>query len=305
MDNLVSWYDKVIRENQDARTIGWFAVGSPVEGIVICLIYALFVTLIGPKLMKNRAPLDIRNIMVVYNLGMVALSTYMVYLFLMGGWLTSYTFGCQHLDTSQSAQAMTMVWACYVFYLSKYVELLDTIFFILRKKFHLITFLHVFHHAIMPCSWWLGVKFTPGGMGTFHALLNSFVHVCMYTYYGLAALGPQYQKYLWWKKYITKIQITQFILVTIHSSQMFLTDCSYPKFFFYIIFSYAIIFLALFSNFYVQAYRKKRHLTTNMGTNTQNGGLKNSKMAANGCRGDVNMNRDYENGIASNGLKRD
>lgn len=26
-------------------------------------------------------------------------------------------------------------------------------------------------------------------------------------YYGLAALGPEVQKYLWWKKYITKMQL--------------------------------------------------------------------------------------------------
>ena len=29
----------------------------------------------------------------------------------------------------------------------------------------------------------------------------------MYTYYMIAAMGPKYQKYLWWKKYITTIQL--------------------------------------------------------------------------------------------------
>jgi hypothetical protein len=38
-------------------------------------------------------------------------------------------------------------------------------------------------------------------------LLNSFVHVVMYTYYLIAALGPRFQKYLWWKKYMTWIQL--------------------------------------------------------------------------------------------------
>ena len=46
-----------------------------------------------------------------------------------------------------------------------------------------------------------------GGFGTFHSMLNSFIHLVMYTYYGMAALGPQYQKYLWWKKYMTSMQI--------------------------------------------------------------------------------------------------
>ena len=49
--------------------------------------------------------------------------------------------------------------------------------------------------------------FFSGGFSTFFPMINSFVHTIMYTYYGLAALGPSYQKYLWWKKYMTKIQI--------------------------------------------------------------------------------------------------
>jgi len=39
------------------------------------------------------------------------------------------------------------------------------------------------------------------------ALINSSVHVLMYTYYGLSALGPHMQEYLWWKKYLTRIQL--------------------------------------------------------------------------------------------------
>lgn len=37
--------------------------------------------------------------------------------------------------------------------------------------------------------------------------LNSVVHVVLYSYYLIAALGPKYKKYLWWKKYVTKIQL--------------------------------------------------------------------------------------------------
>ncbi|MBE7326094.1 elongation of very long chain fatty acids protein, partial [Nocardioides sp. Y6] len=44
-------------------------------------------------------------------------------------------------------------------------------------------------------------------MGTFHAMLNCAVHVIMYTYYGMTALGPSFQKYVWWKKYLTTVQL--------------------------------------------------------------------------------------------------
>ena len=41
----------------------------------------------------------------------------------------------------------------------------------------------------------------------FGAMVNSFIHVLMYTYYGLSALGPHMQKYLWWKRYLTVMQL--------------------------------------------------------------------------------------------------
>ena len=49
----------------------------------------------------------------------------------------------------------------------------------------------------------------PGGFGSFHAVLNSFVHTVMYFYYGVAALGPEFQKYLWWKRYVTVLQLVR------------------------------------------------------------------------------------------------
>ena len=53
--------------------------------------------------------------------------------------------------------------------------------------------------------WWM-MKFVPGGHATFVAFVNTFVHIFMYSYYLLAALGPKYlklQKFLEWKKYLT------------------------------------------------------------------------------------------------------
>lgn len=43
----------------------------------------------------------------------------------------------------------------------------------------------------------------------FGAACNSFVHVVMYAYYGLSAIGPQMRPYLWWKRYITKLQLVR------------------------------------------------------------------------------------------------
>jgi len=40
-------------------------------------------------------------------------------------------------------------------------------------------------------------------------MVNSFIHTLMYVYYGLAAIGPSMQKYLWWKRYMTKLQLVR------------------------------------------------------------------------------------------------
>lgn len=48
----------------------------------------------------------------------------------------------------------------------------------------------------------------------------------------------------------------QFMLVCIHSGQLLFIECNYPTLFVYWIGAYAVIFLALFAEFYVQAYKK-------------------------------------------------
>lgn len=53
--------------------------------------------------------------------------------------------------------------ALWWYYISKGVEFLDTVFFILRKKFNQVSFLHVYHHCTMFILWWIGIKWVPGG----------------------------------------------------------------------------------------------------------------------------------------------
>ncbi|CAH1775064.1 unnamed protein product [Owenia fusiformis] len=256
METLIEKYDAVWKYD-DPRTTNWLMMPTMVPTMIITALYFIMVY-VGPKLMANREPFQIKNIMLFYNIFMVVLNTYICTEFLLSGWLAGYSLGCQPVDYSNSPQALRMANACWFFYFSKFIDLFDTLFFILRKKNNQMSFLHVFHHGIMPISWWFGVKFVAGGFGTFHATLNSFVHVVMYTYYGLASLGPAVQKYLWWKKHLTKLQLTQFTVVTIHSAQLlFMENCSYPKLFVYWIGLYAVMFFALFAKFYIDAYRKK------------------------------------------------
>lgn len=47
-------------------------------------------------------------------------------------------------------------------------------------------------------------------------LINSLVDIVMYMYYGLAAVGPSMTKYLWWKRYLTTLQLVCMHLIHIH-----------------------------------------------------------------------------------------
>lgn len=47
----------------------------------------------------------------------------------------------------------------------------------------------------------------------FGAHINAFIHVVMYMYYGLAACGPKFHKYLWWKRYLTIMQLVSNIFL--------------------------------------------------------------------------------------------
>ncbi|CAF1521084.1 unnamed protein product [Adineta ricciae] len=254
------WH-RIKEHYSDPRTSDLFMMSSPLPAAIICLAYFIFVCM-GPKLMANRQPFKIRELLVVYNFAMVALSGYLFYEFLAAGWLNGYSLGCQPVDYSRSPKAMRMVRVCHLFFLSKFIELLDTVFFIMKKNFRQVSILHVIHHGIMPISWWFGVRFVAGGFGTFHSCINSFIHFLMYLYYALAALGPEYQKYLFWKKSMTWMQMIQFMLVMIHTSQLFFMKCNYPILFAYWIFAYAVMFLLFFANFYIQSYKKKSPSTT-------------------------------------------
>ncbi|XP_007486429.2 elongation of very long chain fatty acids protein 7 isoform X1 [Monodelphis domestica] len=257
----VHLYDEWIKD-ADPRVGDWPLMSSPLPQTLILGVYVYFVTSLGPKLMENRKPFDLKKLMVTYNFLIVLFSLYMFYEFMMSGWGVGYSYRCDIVDYSRSPVALRMAWTCWLYYFSKFIELIDTIFFVLRKKNSQVTFLHVFHHTIMPWTWWFGVKFAAGGLGTFHALLNTAVHVVMYSYYGLCAMGPDYQKYLWWKKYLTTLQLVQFVMVTVHIGQSFFAkDCPYQyPVFQYIIMSYGCIFLFLFAHFWYRAYTKGQRL---------------------------------------------
>eukprot|EP00271_Cylindrocystis_brebissonii_P013329 TRINITY_DN33082_c0_g1_i1.p1 TRINITY_DN33082_c0_g1~~TRINITY_DN33082_c0_g1_i1.p1 ORF type:complete len:280 (-),score=30.19 TRINITY_DN33082_c0_g1_i1:342-1181(-) len=91
----------------------------------------------------------------------------------------------------------------YVYYLSKFYELLDTVVLVLRKK--RLSLLHVYHHCtvIIMCYLWMQGQ---QSLQTLGLLTNTGIHVVMYLYYFLHSIGMPPP----WRKFVTNGQITQF-----------------------------------------------------------------------------------------------
>ncbi len=63
----------------DPRSEDWLLMSSPIPQIVIIVFYIYFVMSLGPRLMENRKPFDLKRVLVIYNFSVVAYSLYMCY----------------------------------------------------------------------------------------------------------------------------------------------------------------------------------------------------------------------------------
>jgi len=253
MNGLFEQYDEVW-EMRDRRADDWPLMNSPLPTMLLCISYVVVVKFVGPTVMKNRKPFNLRWLLILYNLTQVLLSAWLSFEFSRVYWQYGYSLRCQPIDNTNNPRVVRLMYAGWWFYFSKFIDFLDTIFFLLRKKQEQISGLHVFHHGYMPISIFLFFRFAPGGHGAMIAFLNTIVHTVMYFYYMVAAMGSQYQKYLWWKKYLTKLQMVQFVLTVYHCFKLLFIDCNYPHFFVWLLGGQAIFFFALFMNFYRSAY---------------------------------------------------
>ncbi|KAM3961883.1 very long chain fatty acid elongase 7 [Aphomia sociella] len=224
--------------------------------LMILATYLLFILKIGPAFMRKREAYKLTKTLIIYNAIQVAASAYIVSKFckdlsLMG--FAPKTCHMQHPDTRK--EVILDIW---LYFAAKVSELLDTVFFVLRKKSNQITFLHLYHHSIMVIGTWGMLKYSPSHTLIFIGCINSLVHVVMYAYYGLAALGPNVAKYLTWKKYITSFQLIQFVLMII---QYFIavqtSDCPPSKGIAAFTICNVMVMIVLFSNFYSKSYNKE------------------------------------------------
>lgn len=77
-DNLSVLWNEVKLNYSDPRTTNWFMMESPLPTTIICIIY-LIIVLNGKRIMKDREPFKLNNVLIVYNFLMVITSAYLTY----------------------------------------------------------------------------------------------------------------------------------------------------------------------------------------------------------------------------------
>jgi len=230
---------------KDQSTFSHCSVWAPLAASVLYLT-AIF---LGTKFMKNREAYSAKNYMFTYNLYQTILNGWCVYAFLEEIVRNGYPVWGNTLS-STSFKMSFLIW---LHYNNKYVELLDTAFMVVRKKNDQLSFLHVYHHVLLIWAWWFVCHYACGGDAYFGAMMNSFIHVVMYSYYLMSSLGISCP----WKKYITQMQMVQFVICFGNAVFNAVTG-GYP-FWLCMIQVYVMLnMLVLFANFYKKAYSPGR-----------------------------------------------
>lgn len=246
----------VFEKHGDPRVANFALMRTPWPTILITMLYYWFVRSVGPKMMQDRKPYEILPIIRVYNFAMAAWNCFGFYV---GCQLVNYgldTIGCRPVDPNQrDEKTLNQIYYGHMFFVSRLVEFADTIFFVLRKKNNQVSSFHVFHHSTVPTACWFFIKFAPGGNSGIFPIINTLIHTIMYSYY-LLATYPAMRPYLGWKKYLTQMQIVQFIIIIGCCSQpLFIPGCKFPRALLLIMLAFSFIFIYLFLDFYLKSYK--------------------------------------------------
>lgn len=245
---------------ENAPSFKWAAGETPFSDVWMLPatwgVYFTVVYLLGAW-MDSRDKFSIRYVTALHNLVLLVWSAAMFFYLLWAASSHCAQYGWRSLFCAATPQETQgpMQWSLYIFYVSKFYELLDTV--VIRLKKRPLIFLHYYHHAIVIAMTWSWLHYTIN-FACLGMLANTLVHIFMYYYYFCSSLGYS----VWYKKYITRMQLVQFA----------------ASFVFSIVFKYLALtgpciggqtgpfeftlacnlsFFYLFSQFYAKTYKQK------------------------------------------------
>ncbi|GAB6026113.1 hypothetical protein CHUAL_012314 [Chamberlinius hualienensis] len=228
----------------DHRTDGWLFMHS-IKPVLLILTIFYILSAIGPKVMKNRPPLNCLPLALSYCCVVVCINIYLVYNGLVGALRMKYNWICEAVNSSRyDENEMRMVKGCHLFMISKMIEMLDLVFVILYKIKHQPNLFLIFHHSSMFFMSWIVVRWSPSGSAVVFWLINGIAHTFTYIYLGCFAIGPEFRKNAFVRllRLLTGIiQSIQYLILVCFSLNGILTGCDYTNFVFYMV----VVFILL------------------------------------------------------------
>eukprot|EP00744_Colponema_vietnamica_P009134 GILI01013013.1.p1 GENE.GILI01013013.1~~GILI01013013.1.p1 ORF type:complete len:256 (-),score=34.65 GILI01013013.1:89-856(-) len=196
-------------------------------------------------LMKNRKPFECKTAMLVYNFIQVVASVTMTVGLAPN--LLNYFF-----NLNGKFNESIEFWI-FVHYITKYLDMFDSLFMVLRKKDEQLSFLHVYHHLTIGAIWGVLLNFGyANGCASFGSWINSLVHSLMYFHYFWTSLKFKNP----FKAYLTQFQMLQFGLCITQSVLSVLFDQQFPLLWTGLQCVYHMSLLYLFMQFYRKDRKK-------------------------------------------------
>eukprot|EP01083_Nonionella_stella_P099776 280628_1 len=207
MDNLYAFFDEI--GNSEAFEFSKAPLSSWKAPVLGVLGYFVLVRVCS-KIAKNRKTRLDLNLFAAVHSGFLSVASMCLLLSMFCQLVMNYYEADRNLlevfiDSESRWKTGNLAFLYYINYLSKYYELIDTALIALKGK--PVIFLHWYHHAATIFMTWSQL-YSYGGAQWVFIMANLFVHVFMYAYYTLSALRVR----CWWKRYITSLQIFQFVI---------------------------------------------------------------------------------------------
>ncbi|GLE00507.1 hypothetical protein PINS_up018854 [Pythium insidiosum] len=222
----------------------------------ICVAYIAFVVF-GTLIMKSGVPaIKTSALQFIYNPLQVVVCSYMC----VEAGIQAYRNGYSATPCNPySVEKPVMGHVLYLFYLSKVLDFMDTVFIVLGKKWKQLSFLHVYHHLTIFFIYYMNFRTAYDGDIYPTIILNGFIHTIMYMYYFVSA----HTREIWWKKYLTAMQMIQFLTMNVQGYLVVSRSCKGmpPKIpVMYLVYIQSLFWL--FMNFFIRSYCVKPRKST-------------------------------------------
>jgi elongation of very long chain fatty acids protein 6 len=214
--------------------------------------------------MENRKPFQVKSFLFLWNAGLAVFSIMGTLRIFEDVIHVVSEIGFHNSLCITNADRVRGFWV-FAFMMSKFVELGDTFFLIVRKRN--LMFLHWYHHVTVLLFTWYAVV-AQSSTGRYFIAMNFLVHSLMYTYFALQTLNIKAPLFV--SMTITTMQIMQMvggIYVIVYTRMKLLSGepCTQT---FGVVNSGLIMYgsyFVLFVQFFVNAYitnRKQKTITT-------------------------------------------